>query len=192
MCAPLALRDRPSPGSSTGAGTVTTGGAAHVFPAPHRAARRVTRAAASEGCRAPPGPQAADDAWHRDRVHCPLVAAVVTLSLLALVCGVVVAVTGPPAGPRHPGGRRPREPLRDRSPSRWSPRSTCCRDAAAGTGHLHRLPARHRRRAPARGRVVPGGAHPMERRRRRRRRIHRRDHDGPARPAGQGDRCLRS
>jgi hypothetical protein len=36
--------------------------------------------------------------WHRDRVHSALVAAVVTLSLLALVCGVVVAVRDRPPG----------------------------------------------------------------------------------------------
>ncbi len=37
--------------------------------------------------------------WHRDRVHSPLVAAVVALALLALVCGVVVAVRDRPPGP---------------------------------------------------------------------------------------------
>jgi len=46
----------------------------------------------------PVGAPAGETPWHRDRVHSPLVAAVVTLSLLALVCGVVVAVRDRPPG----------------------------------------------------------------------------------------------
>jgi hypothetical protein len=54
------------------------------------------------GCRIdgprPVGRRPEEWPWHRDRVHSPLVAAVVTLALLALVCGVVAAVRDRPPG----------------------------------------------------------------------------------------------
>ncbi len=46
----------------------------------------------------PAGRRLAEGPWHRDRVQSALVAAVVTLALLALVCGVVVAVRDRPPG----------------------------------------------------------------------------------------------
>ena len=46
----------------------------------------------------PVGGRREEEPWHRARVHSPLVAAVVTLALLAVACGVVVAVRDRPPG----------------------------------------------------------------------------------------------
>jgi len=103
MCTPRLRIDRTSTARSAAAGTVTTDGPVGLFPrhalleraspAPPAPARTRVDAADvrhREACASGP--------WHGSPVHSGLVAAVVTVALLASVCGVVAAVRDRPPG----------------------------------------------------------------------------------------------